>query len=155
VRCSCEVSHREDTRVRDQTAETIGLRADPVRHVPAERSTHSHDLRWRNVGPFFESVSHAHEILVALVAPYVAPNALDELLAETCRASWIRESHRVTLRDGQQRIPAPVPLVGTHVYRPAVDPQKRRKASDCTFWFHEEELDRNSIGRGNTSVFDF
>ena len=79
-----------------------------------------------DVGSLFDGVGHGHQVLVALVAPHVAPDALDELLAEAGRAARIRLHDRVALRHGEQRIPAPVPGVGRHADRSAVDPEQHR-----------------------------
>src|SRR5204862_6770 len=46
-----ELCHGEDAGVRDETAEARRLRADPVRHVAAERAAHRHGALGVDVVP--------------------------------------------------------------------------------------------------------
>ena len=107
-----------------------------------------------DVSAGLEGVGHTHQIFVALVTPHVAPDTLDEVLAESRRAARIRQRHRIALRHHQQRIPAPVPAVSVHADGAAVDPQQRREARCRSLWLDKEELDWHPIGRRYGTAFD-
>src|SRR5689334_22800529 len=77
-----KVSHCEDAGMRDEASEAIGLRTDPVRHVPAKRTAHCHDSPGIDIDPRFDGVCNGHEVFVALVAPHITPDPLNELLTK-------------------------------------------------------------------------
>ena len=142
-----ELRHRRHACMRDQALEALRLRADPVGHVAAEAAAHRHDAVRINVGARSDRVGHRHQILVALVAPHVAPDALHERLAKAGRAARIRLRDCIALRHRQQRIPAPMPPIGGHADRAAVDPQQCRQAALRIFRLDHEVLHVDAVGR--------
>jgi hypothetical protein len=55
---------------------------DPVGHVAAEAAAHGHHARGIDVVPLRQRIGDGHQVAIALVAPDVAPDALDEVVAE-------------------------------------------------------------------------
>ena len=146
-----ELGHRADAGMRDQAAEALGLGADPVGHVATEAAAHCHDARAVHVGALRQRIGDRHQVLEALVAPDIAPDALHELLAEAGGAARVRLHHGVALRHCEQRVPAPVPAVTAHADGATVDPQQGRCMGRAARP-RDPALDQRAVGRGGDNA---
>ncbi len=149
-----ELRHRRHARMRDQAVEALRLRADPVGHVAAEAAAHRHDARRDRRRGAARPHRSRPSGLRSTACPRRCPRCpgRSPVRIRSSRADWA--ARRRSRRPRQQRIPAPVPGVGRHADRAAMDPQQHRQLALRLRRLGHEVLDRRAVGRRHRAVFD-